>query len=158
MLKIKHTGQVLIILFTVALTLVGCNRNTIYSHYESTPLEGWEINNQMLFEVGPIGLSGDYETSLGLRTTTDYPYMGLTLIVEQTVWPSNWKSRDTVSVELVDRNGEFLGKGVSTFQYVSPISVLHLDEGDSLKVTVRHYMAQKTLPGILDVGLVVNRR
>lgn len=145
-------------IFTVALTLVGCNRNTIYSHYESTPLEGWETNNMIRFEVGPIDASGDYESFVGLRTTTDYPFMGLTLIVEQTVWPSNRKSSDTISVELVNRNGEVLGKGISTFQYVSPVRILHLDEGDSLKVSIRHYMAQKTLPGILDVGLIVDRR
>lgn len=153
----NHYSRLLIIVVTVALTVVGCNRKTIYSHYEPTPVEGWEMGEELLYQVGPLADSGVYEAAVGIRITSDYPYTGLTLLVEQSVMPGLRKYVDTVSVELMDHDGTVLGQGVSTFQYVIPYRRLRLDKNDSLRVSVSHYMTQETLPGILDVGLIVRR-
>lgn len=155
MLK-ENYSKLLIIVVTVALTFVGCNRKTIFSHYESTPVEGWEMGEDLLFDVGRVMEDGTYETAIGIRTTLDYPYTSLTLIVEQDVRPGLRKYVDTVSVELMDHDGTVLGKGVSAFQYVIPYRRLQLNKDDSLHVAVSHCMAREMLPGILDVGLIVS--
>ncbi|MBQ9671765.1 MAG: gliding motility lipoprotein GldH [Prevotella sp.] len=146
-----------ILWITVALTMVGCNRKTIYSRYQPTPLEGWEPNDRLTFSIEPMKTAGCYEEIVGLRTTSDYPFMRLTLIVEQELFPTHQLMVDTIDVPIVDEDGAILGNGVSTFQYTFPLRRLDLNQGDSLQVSIHHFMKRELLPGISDVGFAVAR-
>src|SRR3712207_7962744 len=76
--------------FLLIMFLAGaCTGNKVYDRYVHTPVAGWEKNDTLVFCLSPMAKAGQYEADLGLRITTDYPFMGLTLIVDQMICPSN---------------------------------------------------------------------
>lgn len=86
-----------------ATALTSCNGNMVYDKYDHTPLAGWEKNDTLSFDIPRLTADGMYESSLGLRITDNYPFMGLTLIVEQRLMPADTIMLDTVKCELTDK-------------------------------------------------------
>lgn len=148
----------LYILVGMAMMLTSCQEHVVYSHYESTPIKGWERNDTLSFDIPSIQKGGYYEEVLGLRINGEYPFMGLSLVVKQTVLPSQETRTDTLAYQLVDDMGHAKGKGINHYQYLTPLTTLKLNEGESLHVTIHHCMKREILPGILDVGLQLSRQ
>ena len=145
----------------VLLTLTACNKQTVYYHYEHTPVSGWEKNDTLTFLTAPIAVEGHYAEDVGLRISGDYPFIALNLIVEQTVLKtptSKLKTQtsnlvDTLTCNLIDEMGNAKGNGISHYQYTFPLTTLSLAQGDRLRITIRHDMKREILPGITDIGI-----
>ena len=142
----------------MGMMLTACDDRTVYSHYESTPVKGWERNDTLSFDVAPMQQTGQYVAEVGLRIAGSYPFKGVTLVVEQTVMPSNMKQTYTLNCDLIDDLGRIKGKGINHYQYSFPLSTLKLNEGESLHVSIHHDMKREILPGITDVGLKLSRQ
>ena len=153
----KCRNSLFVFVLTVALAIAGCNRKTIYSHYEHTPIYGWEKTDHLSFVVSPVTDNGTFREEVGLRINGAYPFMGLTLIVEQQVYPSGMRRSDTLSCKLVDADGTVQGEGVSFYQYRFHLCNMRLAQGDSLRVSIRHNMKREILPGIADVGVTLTK-
>lgn len=137
---------------TVALAIAGCNRKTIYHHYEHAPVAGWEKSDTLTFTV-KAKERAVVQRDVELRISGDYPFQQLNLIVEQTAYPAAIRRRDTLNCNLIDPQGNIDGKGLSLYQYRFHMTDISLNEGDSLCVRIRHNMKREILPGIADVGL-----
>ena len=111
----------LLIYLAVALVLTGCSRKVVYSHYEPTPIDGWEKNDTLSFTVVPIRHEGMYLEEVGLRTSGIYPFTGLTLIVEQRATPSGMMRSDTLHARLIDRRAR--ASAISSIIFIWRISV-----------------------------------
>ena len=133
--------------------MAGCDRQTVYNHYEHTPVAGWEKNDTLSFLTDALPRDGRYIEEVGLRINGNYPFMGLSLIVEQSVLPSGATRSDTLNCQLIDQQGRALGRGVSHYQYLFHLTTLPLRRGQRLHVAIRHDMKREILPGISDVGL-----
>lgn len=140
------------------LLCTACKNKTTYSHYEHVPILGWEKNDTLSFVIVPIKQSGLYQEQIGIRINGSYPFMGLTLIVEQTRFPSMETHNDTLNYELIDKEGNVKGKGVSHYQYSFPLKMLSLQENDSLSINIRHDMKREILPGISDIGISLTKQ
>ena len=149
----RKTFSTLIMGIIAATALQSCNESKVYDKYDHTPLSGWEKNDTLRFDIPRLTADGMYESTLGLRITDNYPFMGLTLIVEQRLMPADTIFTDTVKCELTDRNGKTRGKGVSYYQFRFPVKKMQLSKGDSLHIRVRHDMKREMLTGISDVGI-----
>lgn len=158
MLRNNFFSRIFIIVITVVAALVSCNRNTVYDHYEHTSLKGWERMDTLTFSVGPMALSARYNQEIGIRISGEYPFMSVSLVVEQKVFPANTVRCDTVNCHFIDNDGMIRGRGVGSFQYMFPFAVADLSEGDSVVFKIRHNMKRETLPGISDVGLRISRQ
>lgn len=145
------------VLLTVAIGLASCNRKTIYYHYEHAPVAGWEKNDVLSFEVSPVS-EGTYREELGLRIDKSYPFMGLCLVIKQTILPSGYVHSDTLNCSLIDPDGNNKGPGLSYYQYNFHVNTLRLQEGDSLHITVKHNMKREIMPGISDIGIRLDRQ
>lgn len=143
--------------WAVAFLFSACTPNVVYNKYQSAPLTGWDRNDTLFFEVPKLTHGGAYDMEMGLRINGDYPFMALTLIVEQTVLPKGNVVCDTVNCQFFDQQGRQLSGGISYFQYTFPIRTVNLQANDSLHVTVRHGMKKEILPGISDVGISLRR-
>jgi len=152
------------LLLTVALVTASCNRKTIYHHYEHTPLTGWEKNDTLLFTLTPSVQRAVVQRSIELRISNSYPFRSLCLIVEQTTIPAKGTGtilqrsksplrRDTVNCDLIDPEGNIMGKGANLYQYSFRMTDISLNEGDSLRINIRHNMKRETIPGISDIGI-----
>lgn len=145
-------------------TLASCKESLVYDSYGHTPIAGWEKNDALSFEIPPLASSGYYQEQLGLRINGAYPFTGLTLIVEQTIYPDEKKKMDlivkidTVQCDLIDKNGVTKGQGISCYQYNFPINTYRFDANDSIHVSIRHDMKREILPGISDIGIKLEKR
>ena len=153
-----------IIAVVLGVTMVSsCNQSTVFDEYAHTPIAGWEKNDTLSFEVPPMWEGGHYKESLGLRITGAFPFTGLTLIVNQTIYPKNKKGNwvektDTVLCRLIDKNGSATqGQGISYYQYNFPINIYQMNEGDSIHIAIRHDMKREILPGVSDVGVKITK-
>lgn len=140
--------------------LSSCKDNLVYDQYIHTPIAGWEKNDTLSFDIPPLSATGTYQEQLGLRITGAYPFMGLTLIVEQSIYPNKSKKNkiekvDTIQCDLIDHNGITRGQGISYYQYNFPINIYQFQENDSIHITIRHDMKREILPGISDIGIKV---
>lgn len=136
----------------VTLTTAGCTGNKVYDKYQHTFITGWEKNDTLNFSVPRMAASGNYAAGLMLRINGSYPFMSLTMIVEQKVMPAMTVRTDTLKCDLMDAKGNTKGHGTFYYQYSFPIATMPLAKGDSLQVTIRHDMKREILPGVSDVG------
>ena len=142
----------------MGMMLVSCDERTVFSHYESTPVRGWERNDTLSFDIKAMQETGLYAEEVGVRITGGYPSRGLSLIIEQTVQPSNTTLTDTLNCELIDDTGHANGKGINHYQFLFPLTTIKLNKGESVRVTIRHCMKREILPGITDIGLKLSRQ
>ena len=151
-----------ILVLLIATFATSCNNSTIFDQYAHTPIAGWEKNDTLSFEIPPLLEGGHYQENLGVRLTGAYPFMGLTLIVEQTIYHNKKKmvaecKTDTVNCQFVDANGNNKGQGISYSQYKFPINLYDLHQGDSIHIAIRHDMKREILPGVSDVGVKISK-
>lgn len=149
----RTSNRRLLVALAVALALAGCHRHTLYHHFEHPPLSGWDRADTLIFPVASARQEAVMQREVELRISEKYPFQHLTLIVEQTTLPAGILRRDTVNCNLVDQDGNVLGKGITLFQYRFALPATATREGDSLTIAVRHNMKREMLPGITDVGL-----
>ena len=144
----------------VAMLCVACSERRVYDRYQHTVLSGWERNDSLKFnDIPRFQQAGCYTLDLGLRVTANYPFTTLTLVVDRMLYPSMAISRDTVTCSLIDRRGRRQGTGgISYFQYQQRLRDVQVKAGDSLVVYVRHYMKREMLPGISDVGILLQQQ
>lgn len=147
-----------LIVLTMALLCGACTGERVYDHYNHTPIAGWDKVDTLIFNVPPMLSDGRYDTNLGLRINKSYPFMSLTLIVEQTIYPGRKTYTDTLVCKLIGDDGSIKGQGISSYQYRYHVSELMLHAKDSLHITVRHNMMREILPGISDIGISLEKR
>ena len=145
-------------ILTVAIVLAACNRQTIYSHYQSIGSDGWSDKRMLLFDVDAVRDSAVYRELLEVRITEAYPFTNLALIVERRLKHSGLRYCDTLTVNITDADGHFSGQGTNHHLYHVPLPDVVLPKQEQMQVYVRHCMAQHTLPGVTDVGLTVIKK
>lgn len=144
-------------IIAVALVLTSCNRQIIYTHYEPVSIDGWNRDEPVVFSIQPVEEEGTYTEHFGLRASSIYPFTHLTLVIKQEVIPSGAVKQDIVNLQLTDDEGFPQGSGINHFQYDLPTMSITLQKGDSVQVTVSHYMKREYLPGITDIGLTLEK-
>ena len=159
----NRNNYIFSLFITVATILVSCNRKTVYDHYEHTPLTGWEKNDTLIYRMPVFDKGGDYSEILGMRISDNYPFTSICIIVDNTIIPKgnplNLSTQsDTITCSLFDSDGSIKGDGVSIFQYRNHVKNICVEEGDSLEVRVRHNMKREILNGILDIGILLNKK
>lgn len=142
----------------IVMGLSSCDTHTPYYHYAHTPIDGWEKNDTLKYDVAPLKLGGEYQTTVGLRLNGAYPFRKLYLIMEQEIHPGLRHRTDTICFDVTSKEGRFTGNGISYFQYTTSLDREYLQEKDSLHITIRHAMKRDILPGISDIGVRLERK
>ncbi len=137
----------------VATAVASCSTGTVFDSYAHTPLSGWEKNDTLTFNIPPAASPGTYAESVGLRMTTSFPFTSISLIIEQHIVQQHKTLTDTIKCPITDERGNFLGNGISTYQYQFPLRELQLHKGDSIHMIIRHNMKLEILPGVSDIGM-----
>lgn len=136
-----------------AAVAVSCATDTVYYSYAHTPVAGWEKNDTLTFNIPGMAAPGTYSQQVGLRMTSAFPFTSISLIVEQRIMPRGKVLTDTIKCPITDIRGNFLGDGISSFQYMFPLREVTLNKKDSIHVSIRHNMKREILPGVSDIGL-----
>lgn len=138
-----------------------CEPDVTYSRYAPLSEKGWERKDTVCFQTDTIRHEGKYGFTCGIRTRREYPYQSLALVVERCVWRDKKmveRKRERVLCPIVTKHGKVLGDGIASKQHEAELEETVLKTGDSLTVKVSHLMTKDTLPGIVDVGFIMQRR
>ena len=137
---------------------MSCDHKTVYSHYQHVSIAGWEKNDALSYGIEPMKQDGSFHEAIGVRINGTFPFMRLTLIIDQTIHPSMEQFSDTLVCNLIDENGNAKGQGISHYQYTFPLHDISLQKGDSLNIHIRHDMKREILPGVADIGVMLTKR
>lgn len=151
----RRNKSLLCIVMAAALAFSSCGRRPLYSHFESTGPDGWDITDTLRFAV-PISESGTYTMRLDLRANSHYPYTQILLTASQQAQRSKADRTDSLCFNITDDEGNFLGRGTTVFQYAATLTPATLQKGDTLRLALAHSMRRRTLEGIIDLGITVS--
>lgn len=140
--------------------LAACNENTVYHSYQSLPDEGWEKSDTLSFQI-PItdSIPATLRIFAEVRNRTEYPYHDLHLFISQNLPDSTVWRTDTITVNLADSTGRWMGTGWGSIYQSETFmkSVRPLHPGN-YTIKVMHGMKDENLKGLNDIGIRVERK
>ena len=152
----KSNRLFFVLILAVAGAMVSCNSKNVYVNYQHVSNGEWDKNDTLTYDVSPLE-AGRYREEVGVRIDRSYPFTSLSLVVKQTILPSGYVHRDTITCKLVDKNGRFRGQGVSYYQQTFHLNTISLHDGDSLHINIKHNMKRELMRGVSDIGLRIDR-
>lgn len=158
MITMRNKQLLTILIMALTAVFAGCDRKTVYSHYEHTPQEGWEKIDTLFFEVPPVKETGIYQEEIGIRTDIGYPFLSLALNVTQDILPQGEHYYTTKNCVLYDESGKERGSGISRFQTVFYLTDVKLNKGDSMRICITHNMRREMMSGVSDIGIIMTRK
>lgn len=128
--------------------LSACRNTTLYHAFRPVPVQGWRQTDTLRFPVSVSDTVSVLRLSVDVRHTNAYPYQNLYLFVEG----------DTVECRLSDRQGRWVGKGLSaSYQSRFLWRRQTIPHADTVWIRISHGMSDPLLRGVQDVGLCVER-
>ena len=140
------------------LTMTACDPSRVYEKYEAVDTKAWMPQDPREFRVEIADTVSIYNFYISLRHTNDYPYSNIYFFV-QTRFPDGQLYRDTVEYLLADPSGKWLGKGLGKIKDIRyPFRKgIHLPMKGTYQFSIYQGMREKSLKGIHDVGLRIER-
>lgn len=142
--------------------LAGCENNTEYYRYCSTPTDGWRKHDTLLFPLPSDLQTGKYEIEIGIRNANKYRYRDIWLSVSQNMQDTLQYKTDTLHLYLTDENGKWQdGDNIGnlhqhTFKCRKTYDITHSSEKYNVKIV--HIMSDNPLKGIQDIGVRLIRK
>ena len=146
-----------IMTIVVASVLTACDNQTVYYHYEHTLTDGWDRTDTLHYQIASLPASGDYKAEVGVRINRSYRFQNVGVIVDITSARTRQTWSDTVNCIVRDTDGDVEGQGFSQYTVLFPLKQLHLQQGDTLNVSIHHHMRREVLQGITDVGIKIKK-
>jgi gliding motility-associated lipoprotein GldH len=146
-----------LLLFTLLLT--SCDR--VYREYDkdSFPTYTWKNGQEVIFNPAIEDVTKSYELVLGLRHVYGLKIRTLAINVRQ-LSPSGKERSKEYQLKLIDDRGEYIGScgGDLCDIEVAVESGVKFDETGKYKYIVTHNMPLDRIPGIMEVGLIINKQ
>lgn len=147
----------IILLILINVSLLSCNRNLVFSEFQSLPMRGWEADSVLVYAPQIVDTNSTYELQIIIRHTDKYPYQNLWLFVDVKK-DSTILRRDTLESFLADDRGQWIGHGMRLYELpILYLDKLYLPQCGDYEVVMQHGMREDTLPGIIDVGLQIRK-
>lgn len=141
------TVKKIILTIIAGLSLMACSKHTVYSDYQSVPLDGWTIDSVVTFTIPVSDTVTPYDVILHVRHTDAYAYQNMWLFVNS----------DTIEFYLADDRGHWLGNGHN----FKDMPVLYREQvvlKDSIyTLHIQQGMREEALKGISDIGVEIVR-
>ena len=143
----------------IALTLlISCrSQRTLLHEFAAIDGEEWNIKDSLHFEIDSVTTSGNCETTLEFRTNANYPYRNISILMTQSLRNKNKDITKTLAYDIVDESGKNNGEGITYLTHHIPFCTMEIQEGDTVDIFIRHNMQDNILPGIADVGVLVEK-
>ena len=151
--KIKKRHNYLIGFFL--LTLASCDSG-IYEEYHSFDNHIWNTDSVIEFSYTIPDTTKKYDLSLKLRHSIEYEFQNLFIFLYS-------KKKDTIEINLADKNGKWIGRGVSDIrevEYTFEKGRVFLKKGEHqlrIEQAMRYGFENKLedLENVLDIGLII---
>lgn len=147
------------ILFVGILGLLnGCQDELVFDQNLPLPEQAWHWKEKAHFNVKIEDTTQLYKLFVNTRITDNYPYSNLWVVI-QAISPSGDTSFARSELTLFQPDGSPLGLERGTvWEYQLPaIPNMDFDEKGTWLFTLEQNMRVHTLPGILDIGLSIEK-
>jgi len=104
-------NRILLFILLFSFLFVCCDSNSVFDKYKSVPNK-WHKDSIISFKVIPPDSINTYNLFVTLRTTNNYKFNNLFLIVGMN-FPNGKVIKDTLEYKMAKPNGELLGTGFS---------------------------------------------
>lgn len=150
-----------VIIAALSVLVSACGGKRAYSSWENLPTEGWLYTDTVsLLPLDTTLIDNDSlvngSVKIALRHSNEYPYSNIWLQLAY-YDDRGLKTLDTVKMVLADAYGRWLGSGFSSgFQVEKTVS---RDARIDLTrpIELRHILRVDTLPGIEQVGILIEQ-
>ena len=154
----RYTLYYIIALSTIVMAMVSCrSQKTLLHEFAAIDGEEWNIKDSLHFEIDSVTSGGNCETTLEFRTNANYPYRNISIVMTQSLRREDKRITKTIAYDIVDEDGKNNGEGITYFTHRIPFCTMNIQEGDTADIFIRHNMQDNILPGIADVGVLVER-
>lgn len=142
----------------LVLFLSSCNKNIVYSKYQTFEDAQWYAKDKAVFDLEITDTQTLNNISLMVRHADTYPYNNLFLFVT-TKYPDGKVLTDTMEVILANSKGEWLGSGVGDiFDFKVPIKKnVRFPLGGKYQFVFEQAMRVDPLPMIMDFGFEIEK-
>lgn len=158
-LRIMRTFSNLVVCLFFVLTMISCNKQTVYHSYQSLPNDGWKKSDTLSFQIeNTDSIPHTIHLFAEVRNKNNYPYQNLSLSLYHNLQDSaHWK-RDTISLNLTDKAGNWIGTGCGNlYQSSKFIGSIVISQKGNHRIKVIHRMTDDRLIGLSDIGIKVSR-
>jgi gliding motility-associated lipoprotein GldH len=145
---------------------VSCTEKLAFAEVRDIGNGKWGKDQAMEFAFSGLDSTRAHQMFITLRNDEQYPFNNLFLIVELSA-PDGTSQRDTLEYEMADAGGNWLGSGLGSVRKNKlwyRENIVFPDSG-VYTVTISHAMRKngsvegmETLPGVLDVGLQIEKK
>ena len=161
---IKNSKRLIFIL-GIVFAFFSCDSNRVYDEYISLKKNSWSQSDSIDFKFNISDTISRNNVYINIRNNNNYQFSNIYLITHA-IFPNGKKIIDTLQYEMADKNGKFLGSGISEIKH----SKLFLKENIIFPVTGEYsysiWQAMRRngeinginqLNGITDVGLRIEK-
>ncbi|MDD2386058.1 MAG: gliding motility lipoprotein GldH [Bacteroidales bacterium] len=143
---------------SLMLILMSCDRNKVYEDYIKIEDGIWAQENIAKFEFEINDTSDIYNVLINLRHASIYPYNNLWLFVKSSA-PNGTINIDTVECLLVNKDNRWLGDGMGDIWDIQVPwkNNIRFSHQGIYRIEFEQAMRVKNLPGVMDVGLRVEK-
>jgi len=161
---LKPFLKFLLVLFTVT-GLSSCSNNAVFQEYKTMDDEMWNKDSVISFSFESTDTVSKNNIYINIRNNMDYEFSNLFLIVG-IQFPDNYHIVDTLEYEMTDKNGRFLGTGISDvkenkLEYKTNVT---FPQSGKYTIDIQHAMRKNqnvegiiNLNGITDVGVEIEK-
>ena len=155
--RFKGTAALCSLLLLIV-SVVSCNPDLVYERNQRIPGNEWSRYYISVFEVEITDTVAAHNLHINMRNTGEYPLSNLFLFISATS-PGGSYNRDTIELILAGPSGKWTGRGFgSVWQNRFPYrQYVRFPERGIYKFEIEQAMRIEELPGILDVGLRVEK-
>jgi gliding motility-associated lipoprotein GldH len=146
----------LVVGFFYATVLLGCKNNALVDTFKPIANQEWRYIDTVSVDVPVEDTSRFYNVYLNVRHTGAYAYRNLYVRLHL-YSPTGETGTQTVSFNLADPAGKWLGKGLGDLHESKILwrEAAKFTSVGKYRVVIEQFMREDPLPGISDVGLLV---
>ncbi len=158
---IRQKAKIIKSLFILVACFVfatSCNKNVVYSKYQTLENSEWYNKNKLVFETDIANAQSLYDVSLMVRHADAYPYSNLFVFLN-TKYPDGKTTVDTLECILSNSKGEWMGNGAGDiFDITIPLKKnMRFPLTGKYTFTFEQGMRTDPLPLIMDFGMEIKK-
>ena len=152
----KRVHTYLIIIGTLCLTLLtACEGSLYYTLYQDMPKKQWDSNEPLYFNIPPTAQEMDVAVTVGVRTTSLFPYKD---IVARAELLENDSVISSLPLNITLYQGEgATQEGMLMRENYSRPQALHMKANQNYALRVTHLMRLNPLEEVQSVGILVEK-
>ncbi len=155
----KYSFSAFLILLVICIVSCSHGRHTVYSQFVDIPSDGWAENEYCEFVTAEADstlfadAAGRYDVILAVRHSDAYPFTDLYLSLSSS---PDCKLPQELHLNLASGAGKWLGPGSHGIYTFTDTIATGVTLSPALRLKVSQAMNRPILPGILNIGLIIN--